>query len=221
MMNVLYIGERNILNQAIVHTIDAGCTEANIVWKNIGECTHSILSQSYDICIIDGERLKSMPLVSFNKLLLLKNVPILILAAKEQPLHKFLNFLNNVRGMIKDDSSVEFLWDAINVIRSGGYCHSWDIYSIRNFYNDSRLYDENYCISVGLTPREIEILNMYINGATNKEISIKLSRSEKTISAHKSNILRKIGNKHLPVSLPKMNVAGSGKSSEINVVSIC
>lgn len=202
-MNILYVSEKNIASQAITHVIESGYPGANIVQKSIGQCTEWVLSQPYDICIIDGERLASMPLESFNKLLVMKNVPILILAKTEQPLHKFLNFLSNVRGMIEFDSEIEFFLNAIKVVCSGGYCYSWDVYNIRSVYSDSTLYSDDYCQSMGLTRREVEIFKMYLNGATNKEISQKLSRSQKTISAHKSNILRKIGSRRLPATLPQ------------------
>lgn len=202
-MNILYVSEKNIASQAIIHVIEMGYPEANIVQKSIGQCTEWVLSQAYDICIMDGERLASMPLESFNKLLVMENVPILILAKKEQPLHKYLNFLNNIRGMIEFNSEIDFFLKTIKLVCSGGYCYSWDVYNIRSVYSDSALYSEDYCLSMGLTRREVEIFKMYLTGATNKEISLKLSRSQKTISAHKSNILRKIGSRRLPATFPQ------------------
>lgn len=203
-MNFLYISERNIGSLSTIRLIEAGYPGASIVQQNIEQCTESFLSQSYDICIMDGEKVELPQLVNFNKLLAIKNVPVLVLAKKDQPLHKFLNFLDNVRGMIEYDSGIEFFLNAIKLVCSGGYCYSWDIYNIRNVYSDSRLYNDDYCASIGLTRREVEIFRMYLNGATNKEISLKLSRSQKTISAHKSNILRKIGSRRLPDAFPKV-----------------
>ncbi|TQI82257.1 DNA-binding NarL/FixJ family response regulator [Serratia fonticola] len=197
-MNVLYMGEKNIGSLGVIRIIETSYPESKIVLKSLDECADKSLSGSYDICIIDGKKLDAMPLISLKKLLLIPDVPILILAKKDQPLHKFLNHLSNVRGVIEYESGVDFFLNAINVVRIGGYCYSWDIYALKN--NNSALFNEEYCESVGLTRREIEILKLYLDGATNKEISVKLSRSQKTISAHKSNILRKIGTKRLPAS---------------------
>lgn len=197
-MNVLYLGEKNIGSLGIIRIVETSYPESNIVLKGVEDFTSKILSGSYDICIIDGKKLEELPLTSYKKLLLMPEVPILILAKKDQPLHKFLNHLSNVRGVIEYDSGVEFFLNAINVVLTGGYCYSWDIYALKN--NNFALFNEEYCDSVGLTRREVEILKMYLDGATNKEISVKLSRSQKTISAHKSNILRKIGTKRLPAS---------------------
>lgn len=198
-MKVLYLGEKNIGSLGVVRIIESSYSESSIILKSMEECTNKALPEPYDICIIDGKKLDAKSVEDFKKLMLTSNVPILILAKKEQSLHKFFNHLNNVRGVIEYESGVEFFLNAINVVLAGGYCYSWDIYSLK--HDNSELFNEEYFESVGLTRREMEILKMYLDGATNKEISIKLSRSQKTISAHKSNILRKIGTKRLPVSL--------------------
>lgn len=209
-MNILYISERNIGSLATISIIEIGYPGAVVVQKSLGQCSESVLSQPYDICIIDGEKLEPLQSVNFDKLLVMKNVPVLILAKKDQSLHKFLNFINNVHGLIEYDSGIDFFLNAIKVVCSGGYCYSWDVYSIKDIYSDSRLYNDDYCASIGLTRREVEIFKMYLNGATNKEISLKLSRSQKTISSHKSNILRKIGSRRLPVNLSKLECVGQG-----------
>lgn len=197
-MKVLYLGEKNIGSLGIIRIIETSYPESSIILKGVEECSNKALSEPYDICIIDGKKLDTQPVENFKKLMLMSSVPVLILAKKEQSLHKFFNHLNNVRGVIEYESGVEFFLNAINMVLAGGYCYSWDIYSLKN--DNSELFNEEYFESVGLTRREMEILKMYLDGATNKEISIKLSRSQKTISAHKSNILRKIGTKRLPIT---------------------
>lgn len=197
-MNFLYLGEKCIGSVGIIHIIEVNYPESSIILKDLEERTSKILSEYYDICIVDGRKVDAQLVEKFKKLMLMSNVPILVLANKEYSLHKFLNNLSNVRGIIEYESDVEFFLNSINIVLSGGYCYSWDIYNLRN--ENSALLNEEYFESVGLTRREIEILKLYLDGATNKEISIKLSRSQKTISAHKSNILRKIGTKRLPIS---------------------
>lgn len=209
-MNILYISEKNIGSLATISIIEIGYPGATVMQKSLGQCSESVLSQPYDICIIDGEKLEPLQSVNLDKLLVMKNVPVLILAKKDQPLHIFLNFINNVHGLIEYDSGIDFFLNAIKVVCSGGYCYSWDVYNLKDIYSDSRLYNDDYCASIGLTRREVEIFKMYLNGATNKEISLKLSRSQKTISAHKSNILRKIGCRRLPVFVPKLECLGHG-----------
>jgi DNA-binding CsgD family transcriptional regulator len=44
-----------------------------------------------------------------------------------------------------------------------------------------------------LTPREREVLDLLVTGATNKTIAITLFITEKTASVHVSNLLAKLG----------------------------
>ena len=53
--------------------------------------------------------------------------------------------------------------------------------------------DTTTAASLGLTPREAEVLSLVAAGRTNREIAIGLYVSEKTASVHVSNILRKLG----------------------------
>ena len=45
----------------------------------------------------------------------------------------------------------------------------------------------------GLTPREVEVLDLIVEGATNRVIAERLVISEKTAIRHTSNIFRKLG----------------------------
>ncbi len=45
--------------------------------------------------------------------------------------------------------------------------------------------------SVALTKRETEILEMIINGLTNRQIAQKLHRTERTVEYHRNHLMRK------------------------------
>jgi DNA-binding NarL/FixJ family response regulator len=47
--------------------------------------------------------------------------------------------------------------------------------------------------TLGLTPREAEVLNLLARGYTNREIAAMLVISVRTVSVHVSHILRKLG----------------------------
>jgi DNA-binding NarL/FixJ family response regulator len=53
--------------------------------------------------------------------------------------------------------------------------------------------DESSAQSLGLTPREAEVLALVAAGRTNRQIGDELFVSDKTASVHVSNILRKLG----------------------------
>jgi DNA-binding NarL/FixJ family response regulator len=53
----------------------------------------------------------------------------------------------------------------------------------------------NINIYKGLTKREAEILNLIVAGNTNKEISQKICRTERTIEYHRNRLMHKLGTK--------------------------
>ncbi len=53
--------------------------------------------------------------------------------------------------------------------------------------------DESSAHTLGLTPREAEVLALVAAGHTNRQVGVELFVSEKTASVHVSNILRKLG----------------------------
>jgi DNA-binding NarL/FixJ family response regulator len=53
----------------------------------------------------------------------------------------------------------------------------------------------NFMIDKALTKREAEILNLIVAGNTNKEISQKICRTERTIEYHRNRLMHKLGTK--------------------------
>jgi DNA-binding NarL/FixJ family response regulator len=47
--------------------------------------------------------------------------------------------------------------------------------------------------SSGLTPRELEVLRMIVDGKSNKEIAVQLDLSSNTIAVHRANIMNALG----------------------------
>ena len=47
--------------------------------------------------------------------------------------------------------------------------------------------------SSGLSPRELEVLQLIVDGKTNREIAARLALSENTVSVHRTNIMRELG----------------------------
>jgi len=50
----------------------------------------------------------------------------------------------------------------------------------------------------GLTPREREVVQLIVEGRSNKEIAAALGRSVKTVEAHRANIMHKLGFRSVP-----------------------
>lgn len=190
-MKTLYLGEKNLGSMGIISIIESSYQMSSIVLKSVDKFIEEGPGEHYDIGIIDGKVLHTSPSHHLRRLSQKISCPLLLLVDDDQPWQKLLEQIDNVHGVIERESDIDFFLNAINIVRDGGYCYSWDVHTIKN-HGGVMINDEHY-VAAGLTRRETEILKMYLEGATNKEISIKLSRSEKTVSAHKSNILRKLG----------------------------
>ena len=65
---------------------------------------------------------------------------------------------------------------------------------------------DNIGISEPLTKREMQILRSILDGKTNKQIALLLSRSRRTIEYHRNRLMRKL-NAHNTVELVKRAVA--------------
>lgn len=122
-------------------------------------------------------------------------------------LHELVNegLKYNVFGWIMEDITVEDLVVIVNIIHNGGIIvHSKEvgcisINKIKNISNynlkQPEIITKGYekrLIDIGLTDREIEVLTLVAEGATNKEISMMLYISENTVKTHVRNILGKL-----------------------------
>ena len=65
---------------------------------------------------------------------------------------------------------------------------------------------DNIGINEPLTKREVQILRSILEGKTNKQIALMLSRSRRTIEYHRNRLMRKL-NAHNTVELVKRAVA--------------
>ena len=53
--------------------------------------------------------------------------------------------------------------------------------------------DQEKCASLGITPRELEILGLIAEGLSNKEIAARVFVSENTVKTHSSRVFDKLG----------------------------
>lgn len=103
---------------------------------------------------------------------------------------KVINELINkigVEGYLNKSVSRKELIESIDLVRKG-YIHlSKEANESFDHYREKLIQNEH----IKLSPREKEIVDLMINGYTNKEISEKLFISESTVETHRKNIYRK------------------------------
>ena len=106
--------------------------------------------------------------------------------------------------LLKDTGKTEFL-KAIHTVRQGGKYFSGDISNVLvdNLLNPSKASDkenvpkEDAQNPFELTGKELQILELVLTGLTNKQISEKLQKSQRTIETHRFNLMRKMEVKNL------------------------
>lgn len=106
--------------------------------------------------------------------------------------------------LLKDTGKAEFL-KAIHTVRQGGKYFSGDISNVLvdNLLNPSTATDKGNAPKedgqnpFDLTNKELQILELVLTGLTNKQISEKLEKSQRTIETHRFNLMRKMGVKNL------------------------
>lgn len=117
---------------------------------------------------------------------------IVILSMYREDAHVFEAIRLGARGYILKDADSDDVMRAIRTVASGG--------SVIDGTLAGRLFQEFKTISAhaeqgneeGLTPRELEILTLIAEGASNREIGAKLFLAEKTIKNHITSIFQKL-----------------------------
>ena len=113
----------------------------------------------------------------------------------EEYYHKMIDL--GVKGFILKSSGINELEKAIRDVMMGESYFSNELLRkiISNFGRKST---QKPAENLGLTDRELEILQQICRGLNNDEIALKLFISAKTVKSHRSNLLEKTGCKNTP-----------------------
>ena len=119
---------------------------------------------------------------------------VLMLTASDDRRDHVAALTQGARGIIMKDSAAQTLVTAIRVVHSG---QAWVDREITGTLLEELAHRghtaEGAAGQPQLTTRESEIVDLVIAGCRNREISERLSISEKTVKAHLSNIFAKLG----------------------------
>ena len=126
------------------------------------------------------------------------DVKVLVLTAVEDETYLFESLAAGAQGYLLKDSDVEEVLAAVRSLHQGrGYLHPRSTMSLLLEYQRSRSApaapdNSQRLAEVGLTPREIEVLELIGDGYSNPEIASRLFISEKTVKTHVSHILQRL-----------------------------
>ena len=122
------------------------------------------------------------------------NLRILMLTMYNHDEYLYRTIRAGARGYLLKDSPVGEVIEAIRKVMTGGSALAPDMTDKlkQSSYRDqpSESHEES---ADKLSPREQEVLDLVVNGLSNKEIAEKLFITETTVKLHVTNIYRKLG----------------------------
>jgi DNA-binding NarL/FixJ family response regulator len=106
----------------------------------------------------------------------------------------FTAIKNGARGYLLKDLEPQQLYDMLDGVRHGEAPISGAMASriLQEFRQPEQKQADSPDIADQLTPREVEVLEQVVTGATNKEIADILHITENTVKIHLRNILEKL-----------------------------
>lgn len=178
----------------------------------------SLLSDAHDILIIHNKRSISelIPVLFHEPVHVILTVlytpdpddveQIRILCSKHpkanvliMSMYKIENFIFKMikagaKGHLTSETNRDEMVEAIYTLRNG-----YDFYAktitnliLRNYLNEDKGAEARHEREKSLSARELEVLKLFAQSHTNKEIADRLFISVRTVESHKNNIMRKI-----------------------------
>lgn len=118
-----------------------------------------------------------------------ENIKILFLSSKSESFYAGRAMRAGANGFVSKRKDLSDIYNAVEMLLAG---YSFFPYETLNFINHQGSH-RGAINDMPLSNREVTVLRFLANGLSNKEIAQQLLLSNKTISAHKSNIYSKLG----------------------------
>lgn len=118
-----------------------------------------------------------------------EDIKILFLSSKSESFYAGRAMRAGANGFVSKRKDLGDIYNAVEMLLSG---YSFFPYETLSFINHQGSH-KGAINDMPLSNREVTVLRFLANGLSNKEIAQQLLLSNKTISAHKSNIYSKLG----------------------------
>jgi DNA-binding NarL/FixJ family response regulator len=164
---------------------------------NVDDCLHHLIRRKPDVALVDIDlpgRKSTIEIISQTKK---RSLPTKIVLLSEQinsfqQIHQFI--LQDIHGIILYTECIENLPEIIRQVHYGEEYYSREVY--KEIIKIVRSSDQNRTNPVKkLSKREIQILEYLTQGLSSREIANKLKISERTVSNHRSNMIKKTDSK--------------------------
>ncbi|AEN63773.1 fimbria biosynthesis transcriptional regulator FimZ [Enterobacter soli] len=166
----------------------------NIVVKLKSGDSHEVLdcirNHAIDLVILDIELPGTDGFALLKRIKNLnKDIKVLFLSSKSEAFYAGRAIRAGANGFVSKRKDLGEIYNAVEMLLTG---YSFFPSETLNFINHLGTH-KGMVIDMPLSNREVTVLRYLANGLSNKEIAEQLLLSNKTISAHKSNIYSKLG----------------------------
>jgi two-component system, NarL family, response regulator NreC len=194
MGKILIVDDHPLIRKGVIQLLsDVKIQDTVFEAEDGSSAIEIVLAEQPDLIIMDiGLKNEDGIILSKKILKLFPETNIIILT-----IHSTINFIQRaldagVKGYILKDSIYQELLIAINKVRRGKTYLCENSFEIYKYYNN---YSSDDSLP-NLSSHEKEILQQLVEGGTLKSIGTRFGLSEKTISVHKINIMKKLGVKN-------------------------
>ncbi|MGE2337695.1 fimbria biosynthesis transcriptional regulator FimZ [Enterobacter hormaechei] len=154
------------------------------------EVLDCIRNHPIDLVILDIEMTGTDGFVLLKRIRNLnKDIKILFLSSKSEAFYAGRAIRAGANGFVSKRKDLGEIYNAVEMILTGYSFFPSETFSFINHIGSRT----GAAVDMPLSNREVTVLRYLANGLSNKEIADQLLLSNKTISAHKSNIFSKLG----------------------------
>ncbi|MEA5189836.1 fimbria biosynthesis transcriptional regulator FimZ [Enterobacter hormaechei] len=154
------------------------------------EVLDCIRNHPIDLVILDIEMTGTDGFVLLKRIRNLnKDIKVLFLSSKSEAFYAGRAIRAGANGFVSKRKDLGEIYNAVEMILTGYSFFPSETLSFINHLGSRTGAD----VDMPLSNREVTVLRYLANGLSNKEIADQLLLSNKTISAHKSNIFSKLG----------------------------
>lgn len=154
------------------------------------EVLDCIRNHPIDLVILDIEMTGTDGFVLLKRIRNLnKDIKVLFLSSKSEAFYAGRAIRAGTNGFVSKRKDLGEIYNAVEMILTGYSFFPSETLSFINHLGSRT----GAAVDMPLSNREVTVLRYLANGLSNKEIADQLLLSNKTISAHKSNIFSKLG----------------------------
>ena len=154
------------------------------------EVLDCIRNHPIDLVILDIEMTGTDGFVLLKRIRNLnKDIKVLFLSSKSEAFYAGRAIRAGANGFVSKRKDLGEMYNAVEMILTGYSFFPSETLSFINHLGSRT----GAAVDMPLSNREVTVLRYLANGLSNKEIADQLLLSNKTISAHKSNIFSKLG----------------------------